>query len=125
MWRRFQAWLRRRPVIHSAALTVVLTLLTGTVVTAIMVLQGAVGFEPHLCDKSGVDPEFGSVSWYMEGYDCPLQWWSILNAFIPLSIVFSLPYVAGMIAYIALHITDRLAAARQARREAEQARRER
>ena len=87
-----------------------------------MVLEGAVGFEPHLCDKSRVDPEFGSVSWYMEGYDCPLQWWSILNAFIPLSILFSLPYVAWMIAYIALHITDRLAAARQARQEAEKAR---
>lgn len=122
MWQAFRAWLRRRPIIHSMILTVVLSFLTGTAATAILVLEGAVGFELHLCDKSGGDPEFGSVSWRMEGYDCPLQWWSILSAIITLSIVLSFPYVAGMMAYIALYITDRFVAARQARREAAQAR---
>jgi hypothetical protein len=92
-------WLRRRPIIHSAILAVLLSVLTGTAVTILMVATGDVGFEANLCVESQGDSEFDSVSWYMEGYDCPLQWWSMYSVVISFSIVFSPPFLMWMVGY--------------------------
>lgn len=88
---------RNLPVLRSAIFAVFLSYLGGTAVTALMVLGGLAGFEPHNCSKSQGDPEFGSVSWYMEGYDCLLQWEEILG----FSVGLTPPFLLIAVVYVA------------------------
>ena len=118
MWRVFRAWLRRRPIIHSMVLAAILSLLTGTVATVQHVATGDVGIDKNLCVEGQGHPEFGSVSWYKEGYDCPLQCGSILNAIV----IYSAAYSPLYFIWMAFYIAHRFAVARQAQRDAQQTR---
>lgn len=115
MWQAIRAWLDRRPIIHSAILTVFVSLLSGAALTAFMVLDGVVGYDPYLCTKSQPNPPFLSVPWHMEGYDCPLQWNDMYSPIIIFSLPFLPLYFVGMATYVAHWYAE----ARKARREAE------